>query len=165
MTGPPSAGGPALLCDDMLGTLARWLRLLGFDTAYPGASLEDDALLRLAREGDRTLLTRDRDLAATRRVRTLYVQSDILDEQVVQVLRDLALEVRAPMTRCSVCNGELVSASREEVEGQVPAGVHRRHRTFWRCPGCARVYWRGSHWERIEGKIEEYRAAAASSKT
>ncbi len=164
MTNPATAG-PALLCDHMLGTLARWLRLLGFDAAYP-RPLEDATLVRLAREEDRTLLTRDRDLARRRGVRAVYVESDVLDEQVAQVVREMGLEVRDPMTRCSVCNGVLVAVSPDEVEGQVPAGVHRRHRTFWRCPDCGRIYWKGSHWAQIERKIEEYSAAADSpSKT
>lgn len=165
MTPSATAGTPALLCDHMLGTLARWLRLLGFDAAYP-APLEDAALARLAQEEERTLLTRDRDLARRRGIQAIYVESDVLDEQVIQVLRDLGLRIRNPMTRCSVCNGVLAAATPEEVEGRVPPGVRRRHRTFWRCPDCGRIYWRGSHWEQIERRIEAYAAVAdAPSKT
>lgn len=143
------------LCDHMLGTLARWLRLLGYDTAYPGA-VKDDALLTLAEREGRVLLTRDKELATRQGAATLYIASDALDAQIRQVLVDLTPDVGDPMSRCSVCNGPLSEATREEVRGEVPEGVWERQREFWRCTSCGQYYWRGTHWERMRPAIDEY---------
>lgn len=145
------------LCDHMLGTLARWLRLLGYDTAYPGA-LEDAELLGLAEREGRVLLTRDRDLAARDVAVTLYIVSDELDAQIRQVLLKIAPPAEDPMSRCSVCNGVLRDADAQEVRGKVPEGVLRRQQRFWRCAGCGKYYWQGTHWEGMQPRIEEYRA-------
>ncbi|MFQ5918849.1 MAG: Mut7-C RNAse domain-containing protein [Thermoplasmata archaeon] len=143
------------LCDHMLGTLARWLRLLGYDTAYPQA-LRDDELLELAKREGRLLLTRDRDLATRSGPGGLYVRSDELDSQVRQVLAELRPEAGDPMSRCSVCNGTLIETSRESARRAVPEGVWERQERFWRCTSCDRLYWRGTHWDRMQPKIEEY---------
>ncbi|MEE8198368.1 MAG: Mut7-C RNAse domain-containing protein [Thermoplasmata archaeon] len=145
------------LCDHMLGTLARWLRLLGYDTAYPQALL-DNELLELAEREGRVLLTRDRDLAMRSGPGGLYVASDVLDTQIIQVLTELRPEAGDPMSRCSVCNGALIETSREAARPAVPEGVWERQERFWRCPSCDRHYWRGTHWERMRPKIEEYTA-------
>ncbi len=147
----------------MLGTLARWLRLLGYDTVYPEASHDDEIATRVERE-ERVLLTRDRDLAARSRLSALYVVSDDLDAQIRQVLTELAPEVGEPMSRCSVCNGVLTEASRETARQAVPAGVWERHERFWRCPSCGRHYWRGTHWERMRPRIEEYTSLVAQAR-
>lgn len=156
----PNPEAVSLICDHMLGTLARWLRLLGFDTSYPDA-LEDDEILRVARKEGRLLLTRDRDLGGRRGVDVLYVSSDVLDEQMVQVLRDLHLSITEPLRRCPVCNAVLLTASKSDALGNVPEGVYNLHEEFWRCPGCERFYWQGTHWARITRKVEEYRAASS----
>ncbi len=147
----------------MLGTLARWLRLLGYDTAYPEA-LHDDELATLAEREERVLLTRDKDLAARSHVSALCVVSDDLDAQIRQVLTELAPEAGEPMSRCSVCNGVLTEASKEAAKQAVPEGVWERHERFWRCPSCGKHYWRGTHWERMRPKIEEYTALVAPAR-
>ncbi len=152
---PPS---PKFLCDHMLGTLARWLRILGFDTSYPGP-LEDRDLISLAKRERRLLLTRDKDVGGKRDISSLYIHSDILEEQVSQVLRSLNLTIQKPMSRCPVCNGEVVPVPRSKVAGMVPKGVYDRQKEFWRCPGCSKYYWQGSHWDHIIAKIEDYRSA------
>ncbi|MEE9592188.1 MAG: Mut7-C RNAse domain-containing protein, partial [Thermoplasmata archaeon] len=101
------------LCDHMLGTLARWLRLLGYDTAYPEA-LNDDELLALGERERRVLLTRDKDLAARGDALALYIVSDSLDAQIRQVLTETGPQVADPMSRCSVCNGVLSDTTRTE---------------------------------------------------
>ncbi len=149
----------AFLCDHMLGTLAKWLRILGFDASYP-RPLSDDDLLDLARREDRVLLTRDKDLPGRRKVRTIYIPSDELDEQVEQVIREVRLRIQNPLSRCPVCNTEVVAAPREEAQGNVPEGVYTRQEEFWRCPNCGRYYWQGTHWDKMRGKIERFRAVA-----
>lgn len=155
MGGCTVKGSPKLVCDHMLGTLARWLRILGFDTAYP-KPLGDEDLVSLAAGEDRILLTRDKELGARKDIRVLYVSSDVLDEQVEQVLRGLNLTIQHAMSRCPVCNTLLVEMAREKVEGKVPEGVYLRQREFWHCPSCDKFYWQGSHWDGMSRKIEEY---------
>ena len=140
----------------MLGTLARWLRILGYDTIFDPA-LDDHQLARLALAQDRVLLTRDRALAEKRGVRTLLIESEQLDDQIRQVLADLQLEPEQSFSRCPVCNALLESIDREAVQNCVPAYVARTHESFKHCPGCGRVYWRGSHWQQMDEHLARLR--------
>jgi uncharacterized protein len=142
-----------LLCDHMLGSLARWLRFMGYDTAYPEPG-PDRMLIDLARLEGRILLTRDKELA--RRVPdAVQIRSDDLEEQIREVARVLPLRLIDPLSRCSLCNEVLVPAEPKEVHDLVPAGVHSRHQAFWRCPSCHRVYWQGSHWDKMVARLND----------
>jgi uncharacterized protein with PIN domain len=136
----------------MLGTLAKWLRILGYDTLFDPV-LDDHQLVRLARADGRVLLTRDRELAGRRGVRTVLVASEQLDDQVRQVLRDLGLEADRSFSRCPVCNEALETIDREAAQARVPAYVAQAHKQFKHCPTCRRVYWRGSHWQRMVERL------------
>ena len=136
-----------LICDHMLGSLARWLRFMGHDTAYPKA-MDDRDLIRKAREEDRVLITRDKELAA-RFAGAIVVRSDVLEAQIREVASALPLRVFDPLSRCSVCNTPIEPASLEAVRDLVPEGVLARERAFWRCPTCGKVYWQGSHWDKM----------------
>lgn len=142
-----------LLCDHMLGTLGRWLRFLGFDTAYIGP-VSDRELRGIARSEDRVILTRDKELSQNKDVEAVYVESDDLDEQLVHVIRTLELKVEKPMTRCSVCNALLDEIDRDQARGEVPEDVLAEQSVFWRCSKCRKHYWQGSHWQGILERIE-----------
>ena len=142
-----------LLCDHLLGSLARWLRFMGYDTAYPEPG-PDRTLIERVRSEDRILLTRDKELAA-RVTGAVRIHSDILDDQIREVAAALSLHLVSPLSRCSLCNEILVSASTEDVKDSVPEGVRSRHRAFWRCPSCGRVYWRGTHWDKMVARLNE----------
>jgi uncharacterized protein with PIN domain len=137
------------VADAMLGTLAKWLRILGYDTHFD-PDLDDHQLVRVARAEDRMLLTRDRELARRRGVRVLFVAKEDLESQIRQVLRDLDLEPKRSFSRCPVCNARLVELDRETARSRVPAYVARRHDDFKACPECSRVYWQGSHREEMD---------------
>ncbi|HYS74282.1 MAG TPA: Mut7-C RNAse domain-containing protein [Thermoplasmata archaeon] len=141
-----------LLCDHMLGSLARWLRFMGYDTAYPEPG-PDRTLIERARAEDRILLTRDKELAG-RVPGTVAVRSDVLEEQIREVASSLSLRLVDPLSRCSLCNERLVQVPIEEVDGLVPEGVRSRHREFWKCPACRRVYWQGSHWDKMVERLD-----------
>ncbi len=141
-----------LLCDHMLGTLAKWLRFMGYDTTYPGP-LDDSELLAVAKQEGRVLLTRDKELVGRSRD-AIRVRSDDLEEQIREVASRLELKLVDPLSRCSLCNAVLVAASAEEVGGLVPEGVRARHDTFWRCPSCGKVYWQGTHWARMVERLD-----------
>ena len=147
-----------LLCDHMLGTLAKWLRFMGYDTAYPGP-LDDTELLLLAGREGRVLLTRDKELAS-RSSGAIRVRSDDLEEQIREVASALRLRIVDPLSRCSVCNAVLIPARKEDVSDQVPEGVRARHDTFWRCPSCGRVYWQGSHWDKMVERLDHLSASS-----
>ena len=138
-----------LLADGMLGRLARWLRLLGYDTAYDNVA-DDLALARQARAEGRVLLTRDRELAARRGLRTLLIHSETLEEQLQEVRQALGPSPYPPLSRCTVCNVELSLVSPEDVAERVPPYVLRTQSRFLECPRCGRVYWAGSHARKIE---------------
>lgn len=150
---------PRFALDGHLGRLARYLRLLGFDTAHqPEAG--DEALATRAAADDRILLTRDLDLLRRRVVRRGYrVRSTDPSEQVIEVVRQFGLAERlAPFTRCLACGERLVTAEPSEVAGQIPPGVIGRYPTYHRCPGCGRVYWPGSHHRRLSSLVDEVRS-------
>ena len=147
------------LCDHMLGTLAKWLRFLGYDTAYPGP-LHDNDLKLLAANEDRILLTRDKEFSG-RVAGAVYFESDDLDAQFAQVVRAFGLTAKNAMSRCSVCNAPIEAIPKEEAKGHVPPGVYDRHQEFWRCRQCGRYYWPGSHFDRVTAKLDEVSRTAS----
>ena len=150
------------VADAMLGTLAKWLRILGYDTVYD-PDLDDHQLVRLARAQDRVLLTRDRELAGRRGVRVLSVESEDLDDQVRQVLVELELEYDRSFSRCPICNELLQTLDRKAARGRVPPYVAQNRKTFKSCPKCRRVYWRGTHWRRMDEQLAHFRPRGARS--
>ncbi len=146
---------PRFLADAHLGALARRLRMLGFDTLWHN-DLGDGPLARLAADEHRILLTRDRQLLMRREVtHGCYLRSSSLRAQLDELVRrlDLCAEI-APFTRCTVCNGTLMGAEPADLQSAVPPAVYRRHREYWRCGSCGRLYWRGSHWVAMRRQIE-----------
>ena len=144
---------PRFVCDVMLGSLARWLRLLGHDCAY-SSSADDVELAELARREGRWLLTRDRALAAVG-PRTMLVAAERLEEQLAEVLsrHRLAVEPGLARARCAECNGELRRWTGRRSRGGCRPTCSRP-RPAWACAGCGRVYWAGSHGRRIAERIE-----------
>ena len=139
----------------MLGRLARWLRVLGYDTAYD-ARAPDPALVRLAAEEGRVLLTRDRHLLRELRpTRALELRRDVPLEQLAEVID--ALRLSAPpelFTRCLLCNVPLSEVPETERWTLVPVGSRGLPGPVRRCPQCARVYWPGSHVRRMRHALE-----------
>ncbi len=154
---PPDSAArrPRFLADAMLGTLARWLRLLGYDCAFGGVAAEDADLAAEARAEGRWLLTRDRELASVG-PRTVLVRSEGLEDQLVEVLSRLELHPDPTLdaARCAECNGELATAERGQVADDVPPYVLATAERFMRCTACGRVYWPGSHGDRIRRRLE-----------
>lgn len=142
--------------DTHLGRLAQALRLLGFDTLYD-RSRDDSELATISAAEGRILLTRDRGLLKRRIVsHAYYIRSRKPQEQLLEVIRrfDLRQNSFRPFSRCLKCNLLLKGLSREEAAGKVPAQVLTLYTRFKRCPACGRIYWRGSHWEHMQKKLE-----------
>lgn len=151
-----------LLADSMLGSLGRWLRLLGYDTAMAGSE-PDWQIVRQARAEGRVLLTRDRELARRPGLRALLVAHGDLDAQLAQTAHDLGLPQPQPGTRCLHCNAALQPASRDDVAADIPPYVLQTQESFRRCPECRRVYWRGTHWLKIEERTATIREITSQS--
>jgi hypothetical protein len=148
--------------DAMLGRLARWLRLLGFDCAWE-ADIPDERLVRRALEEKRVILSRDRRLPEEWQVSDIHlVRAEKARDQLGEVLRhfDLAAEVKL-LSRCSRCNARLGPAALADVTGRVPARVLERHASFSACPECGRIYWEGTHTERIRRFVDDLLAGSS----
>ena len=149
---------PRFIVDSMLGSLARWLRMMGYDTVY-ARNWHDSRILREAEATGRIIVTRDRGLY--RRARRKGLEAVLVVEDVPRSLAILSLaygvrlEVNPAHSRCPLCNAPLRRASKEEVKGRVPPEVYRGHDEFWVCTRCGQVYWRGGHWRGIQKVLSE----------
>lgn len=148
-------GEPRFLADAMLGALARWLRILGYDTAWE-SDVADSRLARRAIGEDRIVLTRDRRLPEEWRIpRVVVIDAESLPDQIREVVRRLALDLSRPLfLRCTRCNAVLRDVPRESVRAEVPERVFGAQQRFVRCPECSRVYWEGSHTDRMRRRLE-----------
>jgi len=151
----PGGPGPRFVCDAMLGRLARWLRVIGCDTAYR-ADVADAEIARLAAAEQRVILTRDRRLPLEWKPRRcLMVESESVADQLRQVVDAFELDWRSrTFTRCTRCNAVLHEASKPQVVGRVPVRVLLEQSRFACCPGCRRIYWSGSHARRMRRALE-----------
>jgi uncharacterized protein with PIN domain len=142
------------VADCMLGRLARWLRVLGFDVLY-FPRIEDAALLGIARREGRVLLTRDTSLyERTGSHPALLIESGKWEDQVVQVLDAFGLQDRvAPHTRCLDCNAPLKSVPKERARNLAAPFVVERASSLALCRACGRVFWKGSHAADMEARI------------
>ena len=141
--------------DVHLGTLARYLRLLGFDTLYRN-DYDDHQIVRLARDQSRIILTRDKGLLKHRAVtRGRWIRHTRPIEQLRETLAAFDLVGNArPFTRCAICNGSLRPLGRRQVADEVPERVRERHGRFARCTLCRRIYWPGTHTMRIRNALQ-----------
>ena len=148
----------------MLGSLARWLRFCGYDCLYLGTEPEDAELARVARDEDRWLLTRDRELAAVG-PKTQMVQAGTLEPQLAEVLGRHGLPPPEDLdeSRCGECNGTLLEVTADEVAAVVPPYVLDNAERFRRCTECLRVYWPGTHGEQIHVRFARVRQLMAGT--
>jgi len=147
---------PRLVVDAMLGRLARWLRLTGYDAAY-WRDGSDEALIAAAKAADRLIVTRDHALVRRRGVRALLITSEALDAQLAEARTALGGDLK-PFTRCSACNGALVDLPHAAARDVVPPYVWQTQAQFRRCSDCGRIYWKGTHWPALHERLEQDRA-------
>jgi hypothetical protein len=140
--------------DRMLGKLAKWLRVMGYQVIY-GEHLSGSSLIRAARADDRLILTRDRKLRKRQPPDYLFIESDHYREQLCQVIRVCGLKpLDHAFTRCLECDILLEPRTKAEIEKSVPPYVLATQEKFSWCPKCRRVFWPGTHHERM---LEELR--------
>lgn len=144
------------ILDAHLGKLAKYLRMLGFDTIYRN-DLDDDEIIEIAVRESRIILTRDKLLLRSKRItHGYYVRTTDKHEQLREVVQkfDLYSQFRS-FTRCMTCNAELVPKKKEEIKHLIPPETLQSFDKFYFCPSCRKVYWKGSHFERMENYIRD----------
>ncbi len=143
------------LLDVHLGTLARRLRVLGVDTAYPREDPGDAALATRSATERRVLLSRDRGLLRRRELWAgAYVYSHRPEEQLADILNRFRPHLR-PWTRCTACNAPLRPATLADVADRIDAGTRTTYDVYAECPVCGRVYWHGAHHDRLSRLVTE----------
>ncbi|MCW4011844.1 MAG: Mut7-C RNAse domain-containing protein [Candidatus Bathyarchaeota archaeon] len=144
------------ILDGMLGSLARWLRILGYDTLYY-VDRDDDELRAEALKTGRILVTRDSELVQ-RSIKNgtpaLLIESAETLKQLREITDVYNLDVIPKNTRCPRCNGLLEPVEKTTLKEIVPEESYNVFDEFWRCVECEAVYWRGSHWVQILESLE-----------
>jgi uncharacterized protein len=142
------------IADSMLGRLAKWLRILGYDTLY-FRDAHDGRLLALARREGRILLTRDTHLLRRRRIcPALLVAHDRVWDQLRQVAGAFRIRIGPHLgSRCVRCNRLLTPLAKARAAGRVPEYVFRQHEAFISCDECGRIYWGGTHLSHMEETV------------
>jgi len=143
---PADLISPRFVADVMLGRLAKWLRISGFDILYSNR-YTDDELIAISREEKRILLSRDTRLLIRKPVNSfIFLESDRIQDQIRQVFQAIRTTTfPAPLTRCLLCNEILDLIPRAEIREVVPRYVFENQRQFKMCPRCGKVYWPGTH--------------------
>ena len=145
------------ITDTHLGKLAKYLRLLGFDTLHFKEG-DDETLEQIARDEERILLTRDRALYNWAKAECYFPINIDTDFQVKEILEHFHLcEACRPFTRCMICNGMVEELSdTSSILHLIPPKVKEFNTRYWQCQGCGKIYWHGTHYEKMKQKIDAY---------
>jgi uncharacterized protein len=146
---------PSFIADVMLGRLAKWLRIAGFDVLYSNR-FTDDELVALSRREGRILLSRDTRLLVRKAVRRfIFLESDRVQSQIIQVFADThTTELPRLLTRCLSCNELLSEIPKETARANVPPYVYETQAHFKSCPKCRKIYWAGTHRQAVLRTLE-----------
>jgi uncharacterized protein len=154
------------LVDGMLGSLARWLRMLGHDVDYDPERNDDD-LLKIASDEDRILLTRDEQLDARARAKTIpsfLVPGEKESERLgfLSSVIGISLTINMAETKCPRCGTKLRQTTKAEIAEKIPTKSVQLYDQYWKCdnPDCGKAYWIGSHWKQIHRTLEDARRHA-----
>ena len=157
------------ITDNNVGKLARWLRLIGYDTSL--LKQKDDAqMIKIALGENRVILTKDaqfmkRRLVTSGALKTLYIEQDDPEVQVQEVVQNMNLDYGfKPFSRCLECNQALVARDKEEIKDLVPGRVSETQTQYTQCPVCHRVYWPGTHWQAMCKQLEDLQARASGNR-
>jgi len=137
----------------MVGKLAKYLRMAGYDVLYINTA-SDDQIIKKAGESDRIVLTRDSLMLARREfkkgiIKYLFIKDDKLKNQLNQIESDLKVLLKPNLVRCIECNRKLIKVKKEDVKNKVPPHVYKTQQNFLYCKKCDKYYWRGTHYDNI----------------
>ncbi len=152
---------PRFIVDHNVGKLAKWLRMMGYDTLFFSGD-NDSRLIALARKEDRVILTKDtqimrRRLVTNGQIKTILIRDDKPEIQMHQVITTLNLDPQfRPFSICLECNQLLAERSKTQVKKLVPPYVFQTQSQYMECPTCHRIYWRGTHWQAMTRKLKGF---------
>jgi len=147
--------------DNNVGKLAKWLRMMGYDTLFFNGS-DDSHMVAIALAEGRVILTRDTQIMRRRvvtsgQLKAILIQGDKPEQQMRQVIDSLNLDCQfKPFTICLECNQPLLPRSKEQVKDLVPPYVFQTQVKYVECPTCHRIYWRGTHWQAMTEKLKKF---------
>ena len=158
------------IADNNVGKLARWLRLMGYDTLL--LRQKDDAqMIRTALGENRVILTKDaqfmrRRLVTNGEIRVMHIKLDDPKLQVREVMKTMKLDCHfKPFSLCLECNRTLTARDKEQMKNLVPARVFDTQTQYTECPGCHRIYWPGTHWQAMVKKLQGLHAEGDDTET
>lgn len=146
---------PKFFADNMLGRLAVWLRIIGYDTLY-FRNIEDKDLIRSALQENRIILTRDTRLVKRKLVKYfILIKNDLWQEQIKELAGKIKLDLTSGiLSRCVFCNEILFAIEKEKIKEKVPSYVYETQYSFVSCPECRKIFWQGTHILEIKKFLE-----------
>jgi len=154
------------LCDQMLGTLAKWMRIYGFDTIYANNKMDDKELIDICKKENRILISRDKALikwAKRENLETIEIINTDIDDQIRKVISDRQIDQKKVLSRCLICNGLVHEIKKVDIKSKIPKKVYDNNEKFWICKKCNKIYWKGSHFENMIDKINEIKKSIEAS--
>ena len=144
------------LCDRMLASLGRWLRIAGYDTLIVDSDIEDSQILDTALKEKRRLLTRDRHFSeSSPKDSVLFLKGNSIEEWVKELNAALPMNwLHSPFSRCLLCNGALSVPDETLIQEMAPEAVRSQTKEFWACEQCHKLYWEGSHTKQMRQQLE-----------
>lgn len=158
------------IADNNVSKLARWLRLLGYDTLL-FKEKDDGQMIKIALSENRVILTKDtqfikRHLVTNGTLRTIHITQDDPKLQVQEVVKTLNLNYHfKPFSLCLECNQVLIARGKEDVKNLIPAHVFETQTQYTECPTCHRIYWRGTHWQAMVKKLQDLQGGGSENHT
>jgi uncharacterized protein with PIN domain/sulfur carrier protein ThiS len=149
---------PRFIVDVHLGSLAKYLRMLGIDVLYKN-NYSNNEIIDISLKENRAILTKDRELLKNNKItHGCWIRNAGTQEQVKEVILRFDLKNSIyEFLRCLDCNDILVSIEKERVQGRIPPKVKLHHNEFWYCQNCDKVYWKGTHYEKMSKFIDQLR--------
>lgn len=153
------------ILDVHLGKLAKYLRFLGFDTLYKN-NIVDPEIIRISKDNNRIIITRDSGILKNAAVTHGYfVRSQKPKEQLAEVIRRFNLEsLIDPFTRCSECNGKIEEIAKDSIVNELDTQTRKYYNKFYQCTKCRKIYWQGSHYQRLSNFINSIRTTCKMSR-
>ncbi|MDE1829515.1 MAG: Mut7-C RNAse domain-containing protein [Thaumarchaeota archaeon] len=151
---------PTFAVDAMLGNLARRLRLLGYDSKYDSA-IDDPDLIKIGEKQRRIIVTKDENLCKSAEkagVKSVLIRGNDEIEQIFQVATKVGLanfSIDTTSSRCVICNGKLGPIDKIRIMDKVPSGIYERQEKFWMCSDCKKIYWEGTHFEKLQEFVQK----------
>ena len=151
------------VCDIMLKNLTRWLRMFNIEALYPPSENDTD-VVSFALEHDAIILTKDKEMCKRKAAKKCYlIMSDNIDDMLFEVFKKFKLELPDKFypNFCPICNGMLKIMSKDDVEkekSKIPIKVLNNVKQFWKCNNCGKIFWKGTHWKKINKRLENLKS-------